>query len=151
MNEHAFLEHLRKDHSRQKHLGKKLCAAIDIGDRKKLRQSYYDCLLIHIVGEEASIFPLLTRSDDQEARDHGLEAIQEHHVLKIVLYELMELSAESDIFKAKAKILDELNQRHIEEEETTIFAYLYRLCDNKNLDGLFKKFADGEERARLRK
>ena len=148
MSEHKFLAHLRKDHNEQKALGKKLCAAKEPGKREELRQQFHESLLPHMLGEEASMFKMLIDSDDEDARDDGLESTQEHHVAKLVLRELMDLSPESDIFKAKAAVLDELNRHHIEEEETAIFAHLNRLCDNKKLAALFKQYEEAEEKAK---
>ena len=87
MSEHGFLTHLRKDHNEQKDLGKKLSQTKEPGKREKLRQQFYDSLLPHIVGEEASMFKMLTDSEDEEVRDDGLEGTQEHHVAKVILRE----------------------------------------------------------------
>lgn len=148
MSEHKFLEHLRKDHEEQKNLGKKLSEAKDPDEREKLRQRFYESLQPHIIGEEASIFPRLKESDDEEARDDGLEGLQEHHVAKLVLRELMDLEPNSDIFKAKAKVLDELNRHHIEEEEKDVFRHLKKLCSDEELDKLFQQYEKAEEGAK---
>lgn len=148
MSEHKFLAHLRQDHNEQKDLGKKLSEAKDPQQRERLRRQFYESLLPHMIGEEASIFKMLTKSDDDEVRDDGLESTQEHHVAKIVLRELMDLKTNSDIFKAKAAVLDEVNRHHIEEEETAIFGHLKRLCDDKKLDTLFEQYEQAEEKAK---
>lgn len=148
MSEHEFLEHLRKDHEEQKNLGKKLSEAKDPDERESLRQRFYESLHPHIIGEEASIFPRLKESDDEEARDDGLEGLQEHHVAKLVLRELMDLEPDSDIFKAKAKVLDELNRHHIEEEEKDVFRHLKKLCSDEEMDKLFQQYEKAEEGAK---
>lgn len=148
MSEHTFLAHLRKDHNEQKDLGKRLSEAKEPAEREKLREQFHEALLPHMIGEEASMFNMLTECDDEDARDDGLESTQEHHVAKLVLRELMDLNTDSEIFKAKATVLDELNRHHIEEEETTIFSHLNRLCDNKKLDELFQKYEAAEEKTK---
>ena len=148
MSEHEFLTHLRKDHNEQKDLGKKLSQTKEPEKREKLRQQFYESLHPHIVGEEASMFKMLTNSEDEEAKSDGLEGTQEHHVAKFILRELMNLKIDSDIFNAKATVLDELNRHHIEEEETAIFGHLNRLCDDKQLDKLFKQYKEAEEKAK---
>ncbi|MFZ0613001.1 MAG: hemerythrin domain-containing protein [Desulfobacterales bacterium] len=148
MSEHEFLQHLRKDHEEQKDLGKKLSKAKEPDVRERLRQRFYESLYPHIVGEEASIFPRLKDSDDEEARDDGLEGLQEHHVAKLVLRELMDLETKSDIFKAKAKVLDELNRHHIEEEEKGVFEHLKKLCSDEEMDKLFQQYEKAEEGAK---
>ncbi|MGB3222914.1 MAG: hemerythrin domain-containing protein [Desulforhopalus sp.] len=146
MSEHDFLKHLRKDHNEQKKTGKKLTEAKKPEQREKLRQQFYDSLYPHMIGEEASIFQFLKNSDEEGAKEDGLESLQEHHVGKIVLRELMKINTQSPIFKAKAKVLDELNRHHIEEEEKAVFAHLCKLCDNKKLDSLFKQYEEAEEK-----
>lgn len=148
MSEHEFLEHLRKDHEEQKTLGKKLSEAKEPDERERLRKQFYESLYPHIVGEEASIFPRLKDADDEEARDDGLEGLQEHHVAKLVLRELMDLETKSDIFKAKAKVLDELNRHHIEEEEKDVFGHLKKLCSDKEMDKLYQQYEKAEEDAK---
>ncbi len=117
-------------------------------ERDTLRQKFYNSLYPHMVGEEASIFQFLSKAEEQEIRDDSLESLQEHHVGKLVLRELMEISTNSDVFKAKAKVLDELNRHHIEEEEKDIFAHLRKLCDNGHLDQLFDRYEKAEEKAK---
>ncbi|MFZ0241914.1 MAG: hemerythrin domain-containing protein [Desulfobacterales bacterium] len=148
MSEHEFLEHLRQDHEEQKTLGKKLSEAKEPDERERLRKQFYESLHPHIMGEEASIFPRLKKSDDEEARDDSLEGLQEHHVAKLVLRELMDLETNSDIFKAKAKVLDELNRHHIEEEEKDIFGHLKKQCSKEEMDKLFKQYEEAEEGAK---
>lgn len=147
MGEHEFLKHLREDHDKQKKLGKQLVEAKDPQERDQLRKQFHDELYPHMIAEEASMFRLLKDSEDDEARDDGLEGIQEHHVAKIVLRELMDMDTDSEVFKAKAKVLDELNRHHIDEEEDDVFKHLKKLDDAK-LDSLFEQYEKAEEDAR---
>ncbi len=144
---HPFLKHLKEDHEKQKALGKKLSETTDPAERAKLRQEFHDELYPHMIGEEASIFKRLKQADSEEVRDDALEGLQEHHVGKIVLRELMELKTDSDIFKAKAKVLDELNRHHIQEEEEDIFQHLQNVCSKEELSRLFEQYEKAEENA----
>ncbi len=148
MSEHEFLSHLRQDHEEQKALGKKLISATTSAEREELRTKFHDALYPHMVGEEASMFHFLSQAQDEEARDDGLEALQEHHVAKIVLRELMDLELDSEVFKAKATVLDELNRHHIEEEEEDVFSHLQKLCDKQKLSELFQAYEKAEEQAK---
>jgi predicted PurR-regulated permease PerM len=147
MSEDDFLTHLRQDHEQQIELGRQLCQAGTSEERARLRQEFYDALHPHMIGEEASIFPRLKDGDD-DAIDDSLEGLQEHHVAKMVLRELMDLETNSEVFKPKAKVLDELNRHHIEEEEQKIFEHLKRMCSQQELDDLFEKYEAAEEGAK---
>ena len=148
MREHRFLKHLREDHAEQRKLGKKLSEARGSQERSQLRKQLHESLYPHMVGEEASIFRRITQAADEETRENGLEALQEHHVAKVVLREIMDLDPENKIFKAKSKILLELNKHHHEEEEGKIFKHLRKLCDDQELDRLFEQYEKGEEGAK---
>lgn len=142
---HEFLKHLKQDHDEQKQLGKRMADATAPGDRERLRRKFHDSLYPHLMGEEASIFKRLQQVDDEEAKKDCLENLREHHEAKILLRELMALEAESGIFQAQAKALDELNRRHIAHEEGQIFGHLERLFDKQELDRLFEQYEKTEE------
>ena len=142
---HEFLKHLKADHDEQKQLGKRMADATAPGDRKRLRRKFHDSLYPHLMGEEASIFKRLQQVDDEEAKKDCLENLREHHEAKILLREIMALEAESGIFQAKAKALDELNRQHIAHEEGKIFAHLERLFDKQELDRLFEQYEKNQE------
>lgn len=147
MAEHAFIEHLKEDHEKQKQLGEQLVAATDPAERDRLRKAFYKELYPHMMGEEASLFPRLKQADGGEDVFQAKEGLQEHHVARMVLRELMELNLDSDVFAAKAKVLDEINRHHIEEEEEESMARLVELCGKEELDSLFKKYEEAEEAA----
>ena len=148
MAEHPFLKHLRKDHEEQKTLGRQLIGASSPEEREKMRQKFYAELYPHMVGEEASMFKRLKDAEEEEIRADALENLQEHHVAKVVLRELMDLETDSEVFKAKAKVLDELNRHHLEEEEKEAFAHLQKLCSDEELSNLFEQYEQAEEKAK---
>ena len=145
---HEFIRHLKEDHKKQKDISKKMIEATDPKEREKLRKEFHEELLPHIIGEEHSIFPFLVKSTDTEAHEHGLVSLEEHVVAKNGLKEFMKCDATSDVFKAKAKVLDELNRHHTEEEEKEDFTKLAKLCDKACLDKLFALYEAAEEKAK---
>lgn len=147
MKIHKFLQHLKKDHDKQKALGKKLYEAKDPAQREQLRKELHEELYPHMVGEEASFFAILVDAKEEEVRSHAHEGLQEHHVAKTVLKELMAIKTDTEIFKAKAKVLDELNRHHIEDEEGDIFPYLAKM-PAAELDKLFAEYEKNEEKAK---
>ena len=144
---HPLFKVLEKDHDEQRDICKQLIAAEDSRERERLRERLYHELHPHIMGEEASIFDFLKQSQDEEVRADALEGLEEHHVDKILLRELMEIAADNEVFKAKAKVLTEVNNHHLDEEEDDIFEHLENLSDDQ-LDELLDLFQKGKENHR---
>jgi hypothetical protein len=72
------------------------------------------------------------------------EAYEEHHVVKLVLNELPQISAMDERFEAKMTVLEELIDHHVEEEEKEMFKAAQRLGADE-LDILGQRM---EQRAR---
>jgi hemerythrin-like domain-containing protein len=148
MAHHPFIKHLLEDHKKQRALGARLAKAEKPGVRRDLREKTAEEVLPHMKGEEASMFTYMRGSGDAEAREHALEAVQEHHVARLVLRELLGLHLESDVFSAKAAVLSELNEHHMQEEESTHFPWIEKHASKETLDGLFKDYEAAEKRAK---
>lgn len=145
---HPFIKHLLEDHKKQRALGERLSKAEKPTVRSDLREKMAEELLPHMKGEEASIFTYIRGSGDAEAREHALEAVQEHHVARLVLRELLGLHPDGDVFSAKAAVLSELNEHHMQEEEGTHFPWIEKHASRQTLDGLFEDYEAAEKRAK---
>ena len=143
---HEFIEHLLEDHETQRMMGDEIRNAVDADERKELWEAFYEELAGHLLGEEASIFPFLQEAGG-EAREEANKALQEHHVAKLVMRELQDVSIDGETWEAKVYVLDELNRHHIDEEEQTHFPMLVRLTTSEQLDELFEQYEDAEEEA----
>jgi len=140
---HPYIEHLLKDHKKQRKLEKKLVKAETREDKEKFRQKLFDALRPHIEGEDASIFKYLVEQGG-EAKADALEAMQEHHLDKVLLTELMKLDVNDENFIPKAKVLKEVNNHHLKEEEEEHFPRLESLADKEKLDFLFEAYEKAE-------
>ena len=60
----------------------------------------------------------MKKKDDRELYQ---EALEEHHVVDLVLPELKASNPAGEIFGAKAKVLKELIEHHADEEEKEMF------------------------------
>lgn len=146
MAHHPLVRHLLKDHQKQRSVAKQLKKAVDAKARDSLRKEMSDELLPHMAGEEASIFAYIQGSKDAEAAEHALEAIQEHHVARLVLREITDLALDSGVFSAKAAVLSELNEHHMQEEEKEHFPWMEKHASTERLDELFKQYEAAEKR-----
>jgi len=77
-------------------------------------------LSIHAAIEEQIFYPV-TRETVEGLEDQVLESLEEHHIVKWVLSELEDLSAEDERFTAKVTVLIENVRHHVEEEESEYF------------------------------
>lgn len=141
---HPFIAHLLEDHEKQRKFAKKLTEAETLEEVKQYRQALYEALYPHIEGEDASIFDFL-KSAGEDAREGALEAMEEHHVDRVLLTELIEMDLSDERLMPKANVLREVNGHHLEEEEEEHFPRLEALASESELDDLFKKYEAAEE------
>lgn len=145
---HPFIEHLVEDHKKQRSVALQLKeAAKQSKDLSDLREKLSDELLPHMAGEEASVFAYIRQSDDAEVVEHALEAVQEHHVARLVLREILDLPLDSEVFSAKTAVLSELNEHHMQEEEGRHFPWIEEHASDEQLNGLFEDYESAEKRA----
>ena len=76
-------------------------------------------LEIHADLEERLIYPAIRAEVD--AADMMNEAIEEHHLVHVLIAELKKLKPGDEKFQAKFSVLSELVKHHIEEEEGEMF------------------------------
>jgi hemerythrin-like domain-containing protein len=111
-------ELLKTDHKNVADLFEKLETAtgkgkIDVFKRIKAE------LELHTHLEEAIFYPALEKP--QATHDLTLEAYEEHKVVKSLLAELSGAKSADDEWQAKAKVLRENVEHHVEEEENELF------------------------------
>src|SRR5215213_5650904 len=97
---------LLSDHARLRDLLPRLYdMQIASDERKRLREEIEKEIKVHSMVEEEIFYPAWKdATDDPKDRDEYYEAIEEHHVVDMLLPELMPLDPSSDAFRAKAKV-----------------------------------------------
>jgi hemerythrin superfamily protein len=117
------IEHLVTDHERLRALLPKLADhGIAADERKKLLEAVEQEIKMHALLEEEIFYPAFKEAaSEREDRDMYFEAIEEHHVLDMLLPELKPLHPSTDGFRAKASVLRELLEHHADEEERDMF------------------------------
>lgn len=128
---------LKKDHHNVRQLLKKLEAAEEGEERLELFSQVQNELKIHTQIEEEIFYPAFRQSAEGEEAEHlYYEALEEHHVVDMVLPEIRDTDENSDEFAAKAKVLKDIVEHHAEEEETEMFPKARKLMDSSELKGL---------------
>jgi hemerythrin-like domain-containing protein len=127
---------LKEDHETVRKLLGELEETTDkaAGKREKLLASIEQELTIHTRIEEEIFYPAF-RDAARKKDDAKLyyEAVEEHHVVDLVMPEIKGTDVESDQVPAKAKVLKDLVEHHAEEEETEMFPRARKLMDRAEL------------------
>lgn len=115
---------LKEDHKKAKRLLTKLAATTERGlaTRMRLLEQVQEELDAHMAIEEEIFYPAFRKAaEERDDRIMYLEAHDEHTVAINELSSLRLLDPGSELFAAKAKVLKELVEHHIEEEEGEMF------------------------------
>ena len=132
---------LERDHARMKRLLARLDATTPrarIG-RRDLFDRIQAELTVHETIEEEIFYPAL--KSHPRARDEILEGIEEHNVVDALLGELARLSPTHETWGAKATVMRENVEHHIEDEETDMFEKARRVFDAAELKALGARMA----------
>ncbi|MDK2744096.1 MAG: hemerythrin domain-containing protein [Nitrospira sp. BO4] len=76
-------------------------------------------LEVHADLEETLIYPAIREAIDEDEQMN--EAVEEHHLVHVLIKEVKKLAPKDDAFQAKFTVLGELLKHHIEEEEGEMF------------------------------
>ena len=130
---------LKADHKKVKALLEALEKTTQRAEKRRvtLLDQIESELTVHTNIEETIFYPAfrdaVKKKDDREMY---FEALEEHHVVKLVLPELKATDPSSEPFAAKAKVLKELVTHHAGEEEREMFPAAKRVMDKAELQQL---------------
>ena len=138
---------LKEDHQKVRALLGDLEKTTDraAGKRQKLLADIEQELKIHTEIEEKIFYPAFreaARKDDDTKL--YFEAMEEHHVVDLVLPEIKQTAADADEFAAKAKVLKDLVEHHAEEEEDEMFPRARTILGREELMRLGRELADAK-------
>jgi hemerythrin-like domain-containing protein len=127
---------LRRDHEKVKALLKELEPTTEraVKTRSELFNRIKSELTVHEIIEEEIFYPTLKQHP--KARDIVLEGYEEHNVVDTLMSELEALSVEDETWGAKAKVMIENIEHHIEEEEGEMFDKARQVFDRDELEQL---------------
>jgi len=132
---------LEDDHKKMRRLLDELEATTERG--LKVRAELYSTikgeLTIHELIEEEIFYPALKRHP--KARDIVLEGYEEHHVVDLVMAELEDLQVDDESWGAKATVMKENVEHHMEEEEGDMFKTARSIFDRDELEELGERMA----------
>src|SRR6476660_5614070 len=127
---------LEADHQKFKKLLNELesTTARGVKTRTELFATIKGELTLHEIVEEEIFYPELKAHP--RAQDIVLEGYQEHHVVDLLMGELEALDVSDETWGAKATVMKENIEHHIEEEEGEMFRQARQVFDAAELDDL---------------
>lgn len=110
----GVIEMLKEDHEKVKGLFEEFESA-EGKEQANIAATAIMELEVHADLEEKLIYPAIREQIDEDEMMN--EAVEEHHLVHVLIKELKKLKPKDETFKAKFKVLGELVTHHIEEEE----------------------------------
>ena len=106
-------------------------------------------LSVHAAIEEQVFYPV-ARATVPDTEDIALESLEEHHVVKWLLSELVDMDPAHERFDAKVTVLIENVRHHVEEEESEFFPKVRDQLGRNELAELGETLADAKKSAPTR-
>ncbi len=127
---------LKTDHDRMRDLLTQLESTTERGIKRRteLFAAIKGELTVHEVIEEEIFYPELKAHP--KAKDIVLEGYEEHHVVDLVMAELEDLPVDDESWGAKAEVMRENVEHHMEEEEGEMFKVARSVFDKAELEAL---------------
>lgn len=141
---------LKKDHEKVKELLGQLMESSDraIQTRRDLLEKIASELRVHTKIEEDVFYPAFRDAGKHEEKKMYHEAVEEHRAVEeLVLPDLEKTEPGSDQFAGRAKVLKELVEHHVGEEEEDIFPRAQQLFSAEQLASMGEKMAELKQRA----
>jgi len=138
---------LRNDHAKVKKLLSELESTTERGvkTREALFATIKGELTVHEIIEEEIFYPELKAHP--KAKDIVLEGYEEHHVVDLLMAELEALPVDHETWGAKALVMKENIEHHIEEEEGEMFGKAGQVFDDAELEDLGRRMEDRKQSA----
>ncbi|QRY79353.1 hemerythrin domain-containing protein [Pseudomonas sp. PDNC002] len=130
---------LKKDHETVKHLLAQISATNDTSAKKRteLLDKIEMELTVHTALEEEILYPAFKQAGKKQEEKMYFEAKEEHRTVdSMVLPDLKKTKPDSVEFSGRVKVLKELIEHHIEEEETEMFPDALNILGKRHLEEL---------------
>ena len=130
---------LTQDHKKVRQLLSELegTTTRNVRDRERLVREIEKEVSVHAQIEEEIFYPAFkAAAEAEEDNEMFFEAAEEHHVVEMVLPELVKTDPSTDEFSAKAKVFKELVEHHADEEEKEMFKRAKAIMEKDELEEL---------------
>ena len=145
-----ILDTLKKEHETVKTLLATLTDCESAAQRRSLVRKIAAELVPHTVAEEKVVYRMVIALSDRQCQVDGYEGSLEHEWASKTLQRLAAIgNANSPQHKATAKVLRELVEHHIREEEQAIWRDVRKHCSDEDRARLNAEYAAEKRRVKL--
>ena len=111
-----------------------------IRTRRRIFEQFAPLLVVHAKSEQESLYTFL-KDENKELRLEGLEGEVEHRLAENLIEEL-KMTEDADLWSAKCKVLAELVEHHLEEEEEEILPDFKKECAVEDRVAIGKQYLE---------
>ncbi len=136
-----LLDTLKEEHEEVAAMLKQMAESESGPERKKLLKKIKAALVPHVRAEERILYNALLGVKEKSARQDGEEGYMEHGLADKMLSTLGKISnATSPEFGAAAKVLKELVEHHVKEEENAVWSDAKKHFSAEERQGMNRKY-----------
>jgi hemerythrin superfamily protein len=154
-DEADILATLRKEHDEVQELLSDLNASTNGRERRSLVTQIRKALVPHTKAEEKIVYDAViaarasSKKDSRKQKLDGAEGYLEHALASQTLAKLEKLRADSIEFLAAAKVLKELVDHHVQEEERNIWSDVKKNFDSDERVAMNRRFLAAKKRVKV--
>ena len=145
-----ILDKLKEEHEEVDALLKQLVDTESGATRKSLVKKIKAALIPHLRAEQKIVYDAIIALKNKDAKVDGEEGYLEHQLAEKVLLSLGKMaSAVSPEFTAAAKVLKELVEHHVKEEERNVWKDVRENFSDEQRVAMCEKFEAAKKKVRL--
>jgi hemerythrin superfamily protein len=145
-----ILDSLKQDHDDVAEMLEKLVESQSAAERKSLLTSIKSALVPHLRAEEKMVYDAVLALRGKEQKTHSEEGYMEHALGDKMLIQLGKMKdAMAPEFSAGAKVLKELVEHHVEEEENNIWSDVKDNFSDEDRIAMNRKVLAAKKRVRI--
>lgn len=137
----GILQDLHNDHNEVAALLERISGSERGAERTTLFKEMSSKLLAHAKAEQEVLYSRMQNSPNDESRRFALEGTSEHGLIEQQVQKLSAMGdPTSDSWAAEVKVLEDLIEHHVDEEESTGFGRARNDFDKAELEAMGQEF-----------
>jgi hemerythrin superfamily protein len=144
-----ILDTLQTEHDEVQDLLEKLVDSDAAREQKQLVAKVKRALVPHTKAEERVVYDAVLALRGKEAKINGNEGYIEHGLADTTLKKLDKLPANSPEFKATSKVLKELVNHHVQEEEKNIWTQVKENFSDEQREKMNRDFLAAKQKVKI--